>query len=103
MLPSQPRDLWREQVGLPIVEALAHGCRIVTSSETGLAAWLRENGHPVLAPDAPADAWAAAVATTLTGDAQAESDATRILSALPAEDGRLAADHWLFQRTEDAR
>ncbi|ANF31692.1 hypothetical protein A0130_08430 [Leifsonia xyli] len=101
VLPSQPRDLWREQVGLPIVEALAHGCRIVTSSETGLAAWLRENGHPVLAPDSPADAWAAAVATTLTGSA--ESDATRILSALPAEDGRLAADHWLFHRTEAAR
>jgi glycosyltransferase involved in cell wall biosynthesis len=39
VLLSQPHGHWREQVGLPIVEGLAHGCEVVTTSETGLASW----------------------------------------------------------------
>ncbi|WP_285115388.1 glycosyltransferase family 4 protein [Leifsonia sp. fls2-241-R2A-40a] len=97
VLPSQPRPLWREQIGLPIVEALAHGCRIVTSSETGLAAWLTENGHTVLAPHAAPAEWGTALAHSLTSQQDAVADAQRILSTLPHEDGRLAADRWLFQ------
>ncbi|MFP3393480.1 glycosyltransferase family 4 protein, partial [Brevibacillus sp. SIMBA_076] len=45
VLPSQRRPRWREQVGLPIVEGLAAGCVVVTTSETGLADWLTEEGH----------------------------------------------------------
>ena len=45
VLPSQPRPDWREQVGLPIVEGLAAGCPVVTTTETGIAGWLDEHGH----------------------------------------------------------
>ncbi|MGN7797578.1 glycosyltransferase family 4 protein [Leifsonia sp. 22587] len=100
VLPSQPRPLWREQVGLPIVEALAHGGRIVTSSETGLADWLEQNGHVVLDPSAPAEDWAARITGSLTTDEDATADAARILAALPVQDGRLDADRWLFAPRE---
>ena len=97
VLPSQPRPLWREQLGLPIVEALAHGCRIVTSSETGLAGRLEQDGHSVLAPAASVQDWGRTIAASLASDAAAAADAARILAALPAEDGRLQADRWLFR------
>ena len=99
VLPSQPRPLWREQLGLPIVEALAHGARVVTSTETGLAEWLSDNGHAVLGPDSSPAAWASAIAGTLGTEADASADTARILATLPDEDGRLAADRALFGRT----
>lgn len=37
VLPSRRVKRWREQKGLPIIEGLRHGCRVVTTSETGLA------------------------------------------------------------------
>lgn len=91
-LPSQPSPTWREQVGLPIVEALEQGCAIVTTTETGLAGWLTENGHGVIPADAGAEALAAAILDQLgRGDRSAD-----ILDSLPDTDGRLAADVWLF-------
>ena len=48
VLPAQPTPLWREQVGLPLVEGLSYGCTIVTTSETGLAGWLGQHGHQVI-------------------------------------------------------
>ena len=55
VLLSQPSQLWREQVGLPIVEGLAHGCTVVTTDQTGLASWLSEAGHIVLTLPATLD------------------------------------------------
>ncbi|PVY97078.1 glycosyltransferase [Actinomycetospora cinnamomea] len=52
-LPSVRRPGWREQIGLPLVEGLAHGCRVVTTTETGLADDLR--GHPLVVVTAPGD------------------------------------------------
>lgn len=49
VLPSRRVPGWREQVGLSIVEGLAHGCHIVTTDETGLADGLRDDGHTVVA------------------------------------------------------
>jgi glycosyltransferase involved in cell wall biosynthesis len=46
--PSIRDGRWREQVGLPIVEALASGLTVITSSETGLAKNLALQGHLVL-------------------------------------------------------
>lgn len=94
---SQRRPLWREQIGLPILEALAHGCRIVTTSETGIAGWLAEHGHSVLSPDATAEERVAALTRmlTVTEDEQAR-EACEIVDSLPGQDGRLAADRWLF-------
>jgi hypothetical protein len=45
-MPSVRLRRWREQIGLPLVEGLAHGCRVVTTSETGLAEDLV--GHPLV-------------------------------------------------------
>jgi glycosyltransferase involved in cell wall biosynthesis len=93
VLLSQPTALWREQVGLPIVEGLGHGCAVVTTDQTGLAGWLADHGHAVLAPDAPPEQTAAAI----VADIRNNRPATDILSHLPAVDGRLAADAWLFE------
>lgn len=91
-LPSQATSTWREQVGLPIVEGLAHGCSIVTTSETGLASWLRENGHSIVDPRVSSAALAESISTALAATTTSES----IIAALPNRDGRLAADSWLF-------
>lgn len=92
VLLSQPTGTWREQVGLPLVEGLAHGCTVVTTPETGLASWLDEHGHVLVPVGAPPAQTAAAVVSALTGALPARD----VLSSLPAQDGRLAADAWLF-------
>ncbi len=92
VLPSQRTALWREQVGLPIVEGLSHGCEIVTTSETGLARWLSTGGHTVIPPGgAAADLTLAILRAIVDG-----RDAAEILGSLPAVDGRRAAEEWLF-------
>ncbi|MCU1447383.1 glycosyltransferase [Cryobacterium sp.] len=92
VLPSQPVPGWREQVGLPICEGLAHGCTIVTSTETGLADWLGAHGHVLVRPGESAEALARALLAALRQNRSADS----VLGDLPPTDGRLAADDWLF-------
>lgn len=84
---------WREQVGLPLVEALSHGCEVVTTDQTGLASWLAAHGHQVVdsAPVAPRQ-----VAEALVAALDATRPADAVLAALPSADGRLAADQWMF-------
>lgn len=98
VLPSQPAAGWREQIGLPIVEGLAHGCTVVTSTETGLADWLAEAGHRVLevptSPGALAEALVAALRRPIAPEA--------VLASLPGVDGRHTADAWLFSCAEAA-
>lgn len=92
-LLSQPSELWKEQIGLPIVEGLSFGLEIVASDETGISDWLRDNGHTVLSPVASereiVDGIEAALARPRTR--------SEIVSALPEVDGRLEADRWLFE------
>jgi glycosyltransferase involved in cell wall biosynthesis len=52
-MPSVRRPGWREQIGLPLVEGLTHGCRVVTTAETGLADDLRD--HPLVTFTTPGD------------------------------------------------
>jgi len=92
VLPSQPAPGWREQVGLPICEGLAHGCSIVTTTETGLADWLGAHGHGLLCPGASAETVAEALRAALRQNRPAAS----VLADLPHTDGRLVADAWLF-------
>ena len=92
VLLSQRVDYWREQVGLPIVEGLAHGCEIVASDETGLAPWLREHGHTVLAAASSPAETAAAIAAA----AACDRSAADIVADLPTSDPRLDADRWLL-------
>jgi len=54
VLPSRRVPGWREQVGLPILEGLAHGCLIVATTESGLADSLTAGGHIVVQPGDPA-------------------------------------------------
>ena len=51
VLPSRRVDGWREQVGLSLAEGLAHGCHLLTTTETGLAEGLRADGHTVVPPE----------------------------------------------------
>lgn len=91
-LPSQPTPTWREQVGLPIVEGLESGCAIVTTTETGLASWLSGHGHAVV----PGSADAGRLADALIAQIDAGDRSEAIWASLPARDGRLAADAWMF-------
>ena len=103
VLLSQPSRTWREQVGLPILEGLAHGCEVVATSETGLASWLVDNGHRVVDPAATAQQVADAIVSSLeSGRSPAE-----IIDTLPAVDGRKTAEGWMFggaaERSGDLR
>jgi glycosyltransferase involved in cell wall biosynthesis len=97
ILLSQRVGPWREQVGLPIVEGLAHGCEVIASSETGLATWLARHGHAVVDPAIPPAELADVMARTLT----ASRPPAAILSGLPLTDQRLAADAWLMSGTQN--
>lgn len=92
VLPSQPRPRWREQVGLPIVEALGRGCLIVTTSETGLAPWLSEHGHYVVTPPDDAVGLVDAVSQAISDPRTPDS----VVADLPDVDGRAAAERWLL-------
>lgn len=94
VLPSQRVGYWREQVGLPIVEALAHGCEVVTTDETGLASWLQEHGHGVVSLDSTLSAMVAAIEVALSKT----RTAANIMSDLPSEDARIVADGWMLAR-----
>lgn len=94
VLPSRRRPRWREQVGLPIVEALAHGCRIVTTGETGLASWLTQAGHLVV-DQANLDTQ---LPVALTEALEESPRWTGSALPLPTQDGRQAADTWMHQR-----
>jgi glycosyltransferase involved in cell wall biosynthesis len=92
VLLSRRTATWREQVGLPLVEGLAHGCAVVTTQETGLADWLAAHGHDVLSdPDDPDQ-----VAGVIVRALDRRRAGASVLADLPDEDGRLAADRWLF-------
>lgn len=97
VLPSQATPTWREQVGLPVVEGLAHGCTVVTTTETGLASWLAAHGHEVIRSGGTPDELAEAVERAL----DAHRPAPAVLADLPDVDARLAADRWLFQDAGD--
>ena len=92
-LLSQPAPGWKEQIGLPIVEALSVGLEVVASDETGIADWLLRHGHRVLSPAASVSEIAGAVVAAL-GSTRAREE---IVNALPEQDGRLLADSWLHQ------
>lgn len=92
VLASQPTPAWREQVGLPIVEGLEQGCRVVATTETGLAPWLELHGHGVVGVPTRPEALAAAIVEQLRG----ADDPAAVLATLPERDGRLEADRWLF-------
>jgi glycosyltransferase involved in cell wall biosynthesis len=92
VLLSRPSPTWREQLGLPILEGLAHGCEIVATDETGMAGWLAGHGHRVVAGTAGPDEVTQAVVDALVG----RRTPADVVADLPPVDGRLAADRWMF-------
>ncbi|MBO3096485.1 glycosyltransferase family 4 protein [Cellulomonas dongxiuzhuiae] len=99
VLPSQASPTWREQVGLPIVEALEHGCTVVTTDQTGLAPWLAEHGHRVV----PSSAAAADLGDALLDTLLAPLPRAEVLASLPTQDGREAAHAWMFADSDSGR
>jgi glycosyltransferase involved in cell wall biosynthesis len=45
VLPSTSVPRWREQVGLPVIEGEAHGCCLIVSRDSGIAAVLEQRSH----------------------------------------------------------
>jgi glycosyltransferase involved in cell wall biosynthesis len=91
--PSVRDGRWREQVGRPILEGLASGLTIVTTTETGLARWLMAHGHCVINPGD----LRAHLGTEIIDVLRAPLAVQQVQDALPDEDGRIAADIWLHQ------
>ena len=88
VLLSKSEKYWREQIGLPLLEGLAHACRIVTTSQTGIADWLMDHGHFVI-DDASNPALAAdAIQAAATMGVWSTDD-------LPDVNGRAAAAAWM--------
>ncbi|WP_404480178.1 glycosyltransferase family 4 protein [Novosphingobium sp. BL-52-GroH] len=93
VLPSISSARWREQVGLPIVEALSHGCAVVTTRETGLCEWLEDHGHTIVDDPTDARSLSRAIAGALLKNPGGEA----ILETLPLLSGRMQAEEWLWR------
>lgn len=89
--PSRRDGRWREQIGLPIAEALSLGLTVVTTDETGLAQWLADNGHQVI----PEASVSTALASSVVHALQQTLPPSSVINSLPPVAGRIAADHWL--------
>lgn len=89
--PSRRAGRWREQIGLPIVEGLSAGVTVVTTDETGLATWLRDNGHVVISEKSVKRDLPAAIIGALKTPLGREA----VLATLPEIPGRVASDSWL--------
>lgn len=89
--PSRREGRWREQIGLPISEALSAGMTIVSTRETGLGDWLSEHGHRVVTGEQHelSEAVLQALADPLPRD--------KVITALPQVPGRTQADRWMHQ------
>ena len=94
VLPSVRTPTWREQVGLPIVEALAQGCEIVTTDETGIAAWLAAQGHQVVDVERLSDSTLSDAIVAALGQTRSPLE---VQASLPQRDSRLSAELWMFE------
>jgi glycosyltransferase involved in cell wall biosynthesis len=93
VLPSRREGRWREQIGLSIVEGLAHGCHVIATPDTGLCGWLSRHGHDVL----PEDFTVADLVYALRRAADTRLSAAMVQESLPRVDGRMAAEDWMYQ------
>ncbi|UFS57870.1 glycosyltransferase [Subtercola endophyticus] len=92
--PSIPDGRWREQVGLPIKEGLSHGLTVVTTDQTGLASWLRQHGHQVVAASNITAELPAAIKLALEHPLARAS----VIGSLPHIEGRYQSDAWIHER-----
>ncbi|TDX78338.1 glycosyl transferase family 1 [Rathayibacter sp. PhB151] len=94
--PSIPYGRWREQIGLPIKEALSVGVTVVTTRQTGLVDWLEEHGHLIVDPPA-GRAGIDALAAAITRAFAAPLGRTTVRASLPEVEGRVVSDLWLHR------
>jgi len=92
-IPSQRWGRWREQINGALVEALSVGCTVVTTTETGIASWLQEQGHAVVDPHVDDAEFAARLASAI----RTPLDPSAVIGSLPSRDGRVLADLWLHR------
>jgi len=97
VLPSRRDGRWREQIGLSIVEGLAHGCHIVATPDTGLREWLELHGHGVL----PDEFTVADLSTALCDAARNQLNPVEVRASLPPLDGRVQAEDWLCRAVSE--
>ena len=95
--PSIRWGRWREQISLPVCEALSLGLSIATSMETGLAKWLASNGHLVFDTATETNV----ISDSLVGLIIKPLDPKEVLATLPVISGRVAASHWLREVAEE--
>lgn len=95
--PSVPEGRWREQIGLPIKEAIAAGLTVVTTDQTGLAAWLSANGHHVVATQDD-ETMTSVLGDEIVGALTRPLDRVAVRASLPSSDTRLEAEAWLHSR-----
>jgi glycosyltransferase involved in cell wall biosynthesis len=93
--PSTRSGRWREQIGLPIKEALRSGLTVVTTSETGLAPWLAAHGHHVVSSSATPEE----LSTALLQAVEHPLPRARVIADLPDRSVRHEADEWLHAST----
>ncbi|MGF0311830.1 glycosyltransferase [Rhodococcus sp. IEGM1428] len=91
VLLSQSTPRWREQIGLPIMEGLAHGCEIIATDQTGYAEWLSENGHTVV----PQDVDYRRLAEVMLVKTRTPRPAAQIVGTLPLTSSRHDFDRWM--------
>ncbi|WP_274610875.1 glycosyltransferase [Rhodococcus sp. KRD162] len=91
--PSVRDGRWREQIGLPILEALTVGATVIASDETALANWLSAQGHSVL----PSHCLSSDLAGEIVERLKSPLPVGQVIASLPEVAGRVAADKWLNQ------
>ncbi|WP_322544631.1 glycosyltransferase family 4 protein [Rhodococcoides fascians] len=91
--PSVRAGRWREQIGLPILEALTVGATVVTSDETALASWLAAQGHSVL----PTPELSTNLANEIVDRLRQPLPTDKVIASLPEVAGRVMADKWMNQ------
>jgi len=96
LMPSRRTSVWKEQIGLPIIEGLSHGCEIVATTESGISEWLANYRHQVLDSDYSSAELVEAMSKAITSDRPREE----ITHALPQKDGRTVAEEWMFNEVE---
>ncbi|MBP1232516.1 glycosyltransferase involved in cell wall biosynthesis [Arthrobacter sp. PvP102] len=95
VLLSSTSTIWREQIGLPLLEGWSYGCNLITTDATGIADLLRRSGHTVL----PELFTTNTLTDALLGNLLPRRSADAVQEDLPEVDGRLEADLWLNEYT----
>jgi len=91
-LLSNETPQWKEQIGLPVLEGLSHGCWVISSISTGIATWLEENGS--LTVDVSLGDFAGTIIEFVEKKIDMTFDAK---CKLPRMGGREIAHRWLHE------